>query len=166
MAPFTPHSHSSRKWPHTERMNPHHQDNNLLHLRSKVSGVMRESECVCLKYLWGKSLINCQWWTVWVTHVFVWVILWYVRHVKLSVCEYVQMFCFWVCVYPLGQVETSVHSWSSVCAVWLGVRVEGGISFVCVIRPSAFPLKSCMTSFGMITQNNEGVRPLHSSSHW
>lgn len=98
---------------HTEN-EPTPTDNNPLHLRSKVSRVMGESECVCLKCVWGQSLINCQWWTVWVTHVCVWAILRYVRHVWLSVCMCLNMFflkvcvCMFVCVclHPLGQVET------------------------------------------------------------
>lgn len=68
-----------REWTHTIRQQPP---------SPKVKG-QRSHLGVSLKCVCGCSQINCQLWTV-----CVWAIQWYVRHVWLSVCVWINTFCF------------------------------------------------------------------------
>lgn len=91
--------------------------------------------------------------------------------------------CVYVCVCVRASMSRWIHKytfdhWSVSCVnpCVCGCVSEGQqklevcMGFVGVNGPSGFPLKSCMTSFGMTTQNIDRVRPLASfkchNSYW
>lgn len=170
IAPFVTHSHSGRKWLHTQRMNQHHQTT------TPFSSGQRSMES------WGSQSV-CVWnvcevslWSLVSGGQFEWLTYLRERFCGMSgmcVCKYVLFLSVCVCVYALGQVESTllIISLCYACVCQGGTETRGVYGFcVCVIRPSKFPFKSCMTSFGMTTQNNDGVRPLASfrchDSYW
>lgn len=132
IAPFVTHSHSGRKWLHTQRMNQHHQTT------TPFSSGQRSVES------WGSQSV-CVWnvcevslWSLVSGGQFEWLTYLRERFCGMSgmcVCKYVLFLSVCVCVcMHLGRWR--VHFWSSVYVMRVCVRgapkLEVCMGFVCV----------------------------------